>query len=929
MAKNSGSRANWKLSDYIRYFTESKSIFNSESFEKIRESAQILEGYDDELVSIDNVYARNKVIQKLIGETFEYVNAHKEPKTSSGKERREIADEFMKLCLAEKKQMEDRKFTQFYNGKTFYETTREITYTELKSMSSAIKNLEKEPMSEDRIITYTNAVNHYIQACEYYLEALPSEVADEYDKEMRDSIQKDLETFKPCVDSMRDLRTIRTMISKGKSWKDLLELRTKETKIVGKLEKTSGVMSERIKVEVQGKTGFFTKENKPHAKEIAQQMIIEDFLGKYGMEDNGASRDVILKNLDWFKQFSVERKVEWMIQPKEAILTNMFKNWEQMSDPHQKASFQNLLKEVVVKDDATLLRNGMKISVDSNFTQAISLYFDQIKEAIQDELNDPEWKQKKFLEAVEKKIGNKDLAVKMVEHGKVLMDVIEKTTLLPALSKDQEMCIVFDNLIYKELIHTDSATETGKKTIEARKELLKRDDLKLDFASVHAIEYGAYANKEEGKMDERDQVELTGRNVATSRIAELLGIGNIVAHSEKMNVTINGKETTGCFMEFAEGLDMEKAETLSIDQLAEFDKIDLTKVSASLVRDGATLHLLDVICNQKDRHYKNFFMKFEIQNGEMVLNGLQGIDNDRAFGREFNETRNGVSGSFENVTMIDKSVAERIKQIDRAALQYAVGDILSDAEIDNLETCIKAVRDKINEKGFAILSGEEWNLDFDRFKDKDPKTLTKEETAYKAAVDRVKWQIDSPGDLSAIHENPFGLALHNVRELKKLHTQKVNELQETANKREKKQAEADIRKYKRLTSESFEDKITPVKKSEEELRAKRASLFDKLVTEKSNYQKTQTAPSVTTPKTPAANEAKAETWKKETKVLISTEELSKQEKAADRGIKFGAAREKAACKKELESSFIEITADDIAKANRNVKKPIIGGHRKK
>lgn len=50
--------------------------------------------------------------------------------------------------------------------------------------------------------------------------------------------------------------------------------------------------------------------------------------------------------------------------------------------------------------------------------------------------------------------------------------------------------------------------------------------------------------------------ELTSRNVATSRIAELLGVGHMIAHSEKMRVSINGTVKTGCFMEFAKGLDI-------------------------------------------------------------------------------------------------------------------------------------------------------------------------------------------------------------------------------------------------------------------------------------------------------------------------------------------------------------------------------------
>ena len=46
--------------------------------------------------------------------------------------------------------------------------------------------------------------------------------------------------------------------------------------------------------------------------------------------------------------------------------------------------------------------------------------------------------------------------------------------------------------------------------------------------------------------------ELTSRNIASSRIAELLGIGGILAHSEKMVVRSGDRQVAGCFMELAQ-----------------------------------------------------------------------------------------------------------------------------------------------------------------------------------------------------------------------------------------------------------------------------------------------------------------------------------------------------------------------------------------
>ena len=128
----------------------------------------------------------------------------------------------------------------------------------------------------------------------------------------------------------------------------------------------------------------------------------------------------------------------------------------------------------------------------------------------------------------------------------------------------------------------------------------------------------------------------------------------------------------------------------------------------------------------------------------------------------------------------------------------------------------------------------------------------------------------------------------------------------------------DLQNYQEIIKRNKPADMMPKKATEDEMRAKRAALFDKLVSDRGNAAKIPTAETKT-----------VEVQKAETKVLMSAKDLSEPQRAADRGIKFGAAREKAAKMKELESSFTEITREDIAKANKDVKKPIIGGHRKK
>ena len=104
------------------------------------------------------------------------------------------------------------------------------------------------------------------------------------------------------------------------------------------------------------------------------------------------------------------------------------------------------------------------------------------------------------------------------------------------------------------------------------------------------------------------------------------------------------------------------------------------------------------------------------------------------------------------------------------------------------------------------------------------------------------------------------------------------------------------------------EKQMPNKKSEEQLRLKRAAIFDRIA---DSYEK--------------ASKPKAASEREKTS-FAELDRAEKQQKASERGIEIGAERKKQA-KKELDLGFTEITRDDIREANKNVKKPIIGAHR--
>ena len=113
-------------------------------------------------------------------------------------------------------------------------------------------------------------------------------------------------------------------------------------------------------------------------------------------------------------------------------------------------------------------------------------------------------------------------------------------------------------------------------------------------------------------------------------VAKMLGCQNLIAKSIPMKVEINGKTVEGVFMEAAEGSDIDNLKVNDPLMKATEKSFD----SKDALQQLADLQVLDFICGNTDRHMGNLFYKFKKNpKGEVKFVGVQGIDNDCAFGR--------------------------------------------------------------------------------------------------------------------------------------------------------------------------------------------------------------------------------------------------------------------------------------------------------
>ena len=218
---------------------------------------------------------------------------------------------------------------------------------------------------------------------------------------------------------------------------------------------------------------------------------------------------------------------------------------------------------------------------------------------------------------------------------------------------------------------------------------------------------------------------IDGRNAAMSSVANLLGVGDLIAKSKQISVNMpEGEHQSGTFMEFVESKDIFKLDSIDEMRVYGLDAYEGREAKTQL----ANLQVLDYICGNVDRHLGNILYKFDPQTHK--LTGIKGIDNDASFRRgplAVNEAV-GQLPSIRQMRVIDEDMAKKLLTIDEGMLEATLhGYGLSEAEVqaahDRLHNLQEAVRNAPTydpEKGLppydgngegygiTIVKGEDW-----------------------------------------------------------------------------------------------------------------------------------------------------------------------------------------------------------------------------
>lgn len=181
----------------------------------------------------------------------------------------------------------------------------------------------------------------------------------------------------------------------------------------------------------------------------------------------------------------------------------------------------------------------------------------------------------------------------------------------------------------------------------------------------------------------KEGANIDKRNSAMSSIADLLGVPNLIAHSENMTLSVNGKKVTGTFMENAVG-----KEAYNLDKDDPMRKYG-TEVyeTPHVIKQLADMQVLDYICGNIDRHEGNFFIQFDTSDPEHPkAKSIMGIDNDMSFFGRTGEGERKVGNVFikpEDMTIVSKSMADTIMHLDGGLVRTSLAGFgLSSKEMD-------------------------------------------------------------------------------------------------------------------------------------------------------------------------------------------------------------------------------------------------------
>jgi len=241
----------------------------------------------------------------------------------------------------------------------------------------------------------------------------------------------------------------------------------------------------------------------------------------------------------------------------------------------------------------------------------------------------------------------------------------------------------------------------------------------------------AFTDTKNNEGDYGTETNITNRNVATSRMAGLLGLSDLIAESKTVNVKDKktGQTFKGNMMALAKGNAGETESFAIRDQILQFKSLEERekKVQAAFApavqKQLTSLQVLDYICGQNDRHSNNFFLDKD-KDGKLAK--VTGIDNDQSFSTGIDFAKRIGDAGFNSDRMrpvvgknkelvipyMDKQLASNILNLKPDVVRFALQDLLAPKYVENTIERLKMVQEAIRNEpqdSPRFRNADEWN----------------------------------------------------------------------------------------------------------------------------------------------------------------------------------------------------------------------------
>ena len=234
------------------------------------------------------------------------------------------------------------------------------------------------------------------------------------------------------------------------------------------------------------------------------------------------------------------------------------------------------------------------------------------------------------------------------------------------------------------------------------------------------------------------------RSVGLSRLADVLGIPNVVAKAYRMKIRdAEGNLREGVFEELAEGSNCKYPK--QGDLIGELGKDPKLLDKGKVKQQIADLQVLSYVGGRMGLQPKDLI--FNVQDytgaGDMVLAGIKSVGNDRCLGAPDDASMKGAGliALPEDMKVISRSTLEALNTLDENKLSVAFRDLsITPDEIQGVLNRARNILQAVNDKKIEVVNDEYAYPEFYKLADRQGKGKAKEEQTGKnffEVIDRI------------------------------------------------------------------------------------------------------------------------------------------------------------------------------------------------